>query len=123
MVNPLVTNGVRLAGISTAIPANTQDNAGLHFVSESIRNELIQKIGMRFRRVAPPDLTASDLCQASVERLLPELGWNPSEVGIIVFVSQTPDHLIPGSAPVLIEPFEKNEPSDSITKSMSPFWS
>ena len=57
-----------------------------------------QSTGVSNRRVANPPMCTSDLCQAAAQRLLSELGWAPSEVGGLVFVSQTPDHVLPATS-------------------------
>lgn len=57
--------------------------------------------GAENRRVAPPETTTSDLCFAAAETLLETLGWSPDSVGILVFISQTPDHLMPATSCLL----------------------
>ncbi|MCB9185954.1 MAG: ketoacyl-ACP synthase III [Flavobacteriales bacterium] len=91
-------HNVRFAGIAAAVPQQREDNAELTSLSEKSKNEIINQVGIRYRHVAPTGVTAADLCEASAKPLLNELGWDPLEVGILVFVSQTPDHIVPGTA-------------------------
>lgn len=91
-------HNVRVAGIAAAVPCNREDNTELISLTEKSRNEIVKQVGIRYRHVAPEGITAADLCQASAKPLLEELGWNPSEIGILVFVTQTPDHIVPGTA-------------------------
>jgi 3-oxoacyl-[acyl-carrier-protein] synthase-3 len=55
-------------------------------------------VGIRYRRVAPAGVTASDLCVEAAKKLLTELSWKPSEISVLVFITQTPDYLIPNTA-------------------------
>jgi len=97
-LNPLVAKGVRMVGLSAAVPQNKEDNQELNSLSKRSKKEIIEQVGIRFRHVAPDSITASDLCEAAAEKLLTELNWEAKDVGLLVFVSQTPDHLVPGSA-------------------------
>ncbi|MBI1286626.1 MAG: ketoacyl-ACP synthase III [Flavobacteriales bacterium] len=89
---------VRFAGIAAAVPKQREDNAELTSLSEKSKNEIINQVGIRYRHVAPDGVTAADLCEASAKPLLKELGWSASEIGILIFVTQTPDHIVPGTA-------------------------
>lgn len=87
-----------MVGLSAAVPKNREDNQALDSLSDKAKKEIVQQVGIRFRHVAPDAVTASDLCETAARKLLTELKWNAEDVGILVFVSQTPDHLVPGSA-------------------------
>lgn len=89
---------VRLAGISASLPAQEQDNAELELLTERERGQLLKTVGIRTRRIAPAGMCASDLCVAAAERLLQSLNWKAEAVEALVYVTQTPDHSIPGTA-------------------------
>lgn len=90
--------GVALRGIAAAVPSGKEDNAELESLSEKSKKEIIERVGIRYRHVADTETTASDLCLASAEKLLNELSWDSADVGLLIFVTQTPDHIVPGSA-------------------------
>jgi len=94
----LSISGVALRGIAAAVPSGKEDNAELESLSEKSKKEIIERVGIRYRHVADTETTASDLCLASTEKLLNELSWDSADVGMLVFVTQTPDHIVPGSA-------------------------
>ncbi len=102
-MSELSVSGVQLKGLSVAVPSNKIDNAQLTSLSERNRQEIIKQVGIRYRYVADKQVTAADLCFASTEKLLAELGWDADDVGLLVFVSQTPDHTVPGTATQLQE--------------------
>jgi len=84
--------------LAAAVPKNREDNQDLDKLSEKIRAEIIERVGIRYRHVALEGLTASDLCETSASKLLSRLKWKNEDVGLLVFVSQTPDHIVPGTA-------------------------
>jgi 3-oxoacyl-[acyl-carrier-protein] synthase-3 len=92
---------IRVKGISAAVPKQTEDNNDFNLLSESERKLFISTVGIRYRRVAPQNITASDLCLAATEKLMDELGWGRDEIKLLVFVTQTPDYIIPNTASVL----------------------
>jgi len=52
-------------------------------------------------RIAPPGVCASDLCQYGLQRLLNEGTLKKEEIGALIFVSQTPDYIMPPTSNVL----------------------
>jgi 3-oxoacyl-[acyl-carrier-protein] synthase-3 len=60
--------------------------------------KISQSTGVRQRRVAPNGTCTSDLCLAAAERLLDQLGWSRDSVELLVFVSQTPDYVLPATS-------------------------
>jgi 3-oxoacyl-[acyl-carrier-protein] synthase-3 len=94
----LSISGISIKGISVAVPSNREDNSTLDSISERSRNEILNQVGIRYRHVAEETTTAADLCFFSAEKLLEDLNWASTEIGLMVFVSQTPDYLVPGSA-------------------------
>ena len=95
---------VRIAGFAAGVPKNVADN--LHpseddvVSSEYSPEDFVKTTGVKERRVSF-ELTTSDLCYAAAEKLISDLGWDKSEIGSIVFVSQTPDYILPATACIL----------------------
>src|SRR5690606_39547627 len=50
------------------------------------------------RRPVGGELCSSDFCLAAAERLIDELGWARDTIESLVFVSQTPDYLLPATS-------------------------
>ncbi len=92
---------VAVKGISAAVPATAADNNDFELLTEKERALFINTVGIRYRRIAPAQVTASDLCLHAAEKLLNDLQWNREEVKILVFVTQTPDYIIPNTASLL----------------------
>ena len=90
--------GVRLAGIATAVPAARTEVQPTPTVSASDLTKVTASTGVKARHIAPAEVCTSDLCLAAAERLLQSLGWDRSSVDLLVFVTQTPDYVLPATA-------------------------
>jgi 3-oxoacyl-[acyl-carrier-protein] synthase-3 len=93
--------GMRINGIAAAVPEGKEDNRNYDRISEAERNLLIKTTGIATRHIAKPGTTTSDLCQAAAEKLIAELKWDRSEIDLVVFVSQSPDHYLPATSILL----------------------
>lgn len=91
-------SNVRLKGISACLPSQFELNSELSLFSEKEKSQLIKNIGIDSRRVAPKNVSARLLGQEAANLLLENLKWSPESIDLLIFVSQTPDHLIPGSS-------------------------
>jgi 3-oxoacyl-[acyl-carrier-protein] synthase-3 len=88
----------KLAGIACSHPAHrlTTDELALKLDVQARRIQMMT--GIEERRIAPAGMCASDLCADAAERLLADLFWEKHSVDGIVFVSQTPDYILPATA-------------------------
>lgn len=94
-------NGARVCGIAAAVPTYAEDNLQYSALTESERAMLVKTTGVRMRHIAKNGVTTSDLCYASAEQLISRLGWNKDEIGLLIFVSQSPDYFLPATSIVL----------------------
>jgi 3-oxoacyl-[acyl-carrier-protein] synthase-3 len=95
---------MRMAGLASAVPSQSLsylETARLGNVTDEEATKIAGSVGVQRRHVAPPSLCASDLCCAAAEKLLAELGWERSSVEALIFVTQTPDYLIPANSACL----------------------
>jgi len=63
----------------------------------------IDQVGVVERHCAIHDgsVCTSDLCYEAADKLLNELGWDRSEIGLLVFVSHSQDYKLPATACIL----------------------
>lgn len=94
---------VAIRGIAAAVPKNKVSNFDLDGFEADELKKLVDTVGIEFRREALPNQCASDLCLAAVNKLIDDLKWNRSEIDALFFVSQTPDHILPGSSIYMVE--------------------
>lgn len=90
--------GIKISGISAAVPVKKEFNADYQWISVKERESLIKNIGVESRRVAEKGTTTSDLCVVAAEKLLNDLNWDKTEVEVLIFVSQSRDYLVPTTA-------------------------
>jgi 3-oxoacyl-[acyl-carrier-protein] synthase-3 len=97
----LKTSRARVAGIACTFPKQevTTGDTATRLGSDAKR--VVAMTGIESRRVAPPDLCASDLCADAAERLLADLSWDKSSISALIFLSQTPDYILPATACIL----------------------
>lgn len=94
-------SGLTIRGISAALPTQTEDNETLSLIPERERKTFIEQTGIRYRRIAPTGITAADLCIKAATPLLEKLNWQATDIDILIFITQTPDYIIPFTAAVI----------------------
>jgi 3-oxoacyl-[acyl-carrier-protein] synthase-3 len=93
---------VAVAGVVSAIPKRIVRNEFFEaqYSKEDIAN-VVKMIGVSERRWVNSGETTADLCLLAARDLMAGLGWAADDIGILVFVSQTPDYALPATACVL----------------------
>ncbi len=94
---------VKVKGISACVPKHRMDNKKLVLLGGSAeRQKFIETTGIEFRHtVNGRNLTTADLSYEAALKLMISLGWEPSEIDCLIFVSQTPDYILPATACIL----------------------
>jgi 3-oxoacyl-[acyl-carrier-protein] synthase-3 len=106
---------IRIAGISAGVPKHIEKTVST--TSKYEAESFIESTGVKEKRYSN-DFTTSDLCQAAAERLLDDLKWNKDEIDALIFVSQTPDYILPATACVLHGKMELNKDCFSLDISL-----
>lgn len=91
-------SGVRLAGLASAVPdceRTLADSAPIF--GETEVQKISESIGVKTRQATFGGICTSDLCFASSDRLLDDLGWARDSVDALIFISQTPDYRLPAT--------------------------
>lgn len=92
---------VRIAGISACVPKQEVDNMDYKWISKKERETFIKQVGVRKRRMIEEGTTASDLCYKAAEKLLEQIKWEKEDIEALIFVTQSPDYIIPSTAIIL----------------------
>lgn len=94
----------RIRGISVVVPEreiSLLDDPLLYDGDQKRINRVVNSSGFLKRRIADVDVTASDLCFSAAEDLFTALDISRSSIDALIFVSSTPDYLMPATAYVL----------------------
>ena len=97
-------SSVRLAAVSAVVPADAvriEDELQYFDGDLEMARRLTRISGLDVRRKAPEGVTASDLCAQAAERLFEETAIPKESVEAVLFVSHSPDYLLPASASIL----------------------
>lgn len=94
--------GIKITGLVTAVPDNQVpvDTFIERFGEEAV-NKFTEGTGIHSIYNALPDQTASDLAYAAAEELFKREAIDKNQIGVMVFVTQSPDYRRPSSACVL----------------------
>ena len=97
-----VLENIAIRGVSCAVPENRVDNSAFinHFGTEVVEG-FTKMTGVISRYITLPEQTASDLAFVAASRLLESIGWLRDTIEGIIFVTQTPDYILPATACVL----------------------
>lgn len=94
----------KISGILTVLPSKEiyfEDEMHNYNFSESKSLKLKQAMGFNKKRVAPVGVTSSDLCIYGLQYLIDNKFINKSEIDAIVFISQSPDYIMPPTSNVI----------------------
>ena len=97
-------NNVSIKGISTVVPEKElilTDDKSLYDGDEKKIKRVINSSGFLKRRVTDENVMTSDLCFAAAEDLIKNLNVNKEEIDALLFISYTPDYLMPATSYVL----------------------
>jgi 3-oxoacyl-[acyl-carrier-protein] synthase-3 len=92
---------VKLKGLSTCVPNQVVKNTNdiIQPVNYDAKS-FVKSTGVATRHLSDK-LTTSDLCFKASEKLISELGWERNSIDALIFVSQSPDYLLPATACIL----------------------
>lgn len=96
----LQVNNVEIVGMAAAVPSIIEENVNIYKKWGGYDN-FVATTGIERHRKSSPSICSSDLCQAAAEKLIAELGWEKDSIDALVFVSQTPDYILPATSAIL----------------------
>ncbi|MCO5238387.1 MAG: ketoacyl-ACP synthase III [Chitinophagaceae bacterium] len=98
----LQNRNVALKGIAACVPRRARKNADNPYYTQNEISAFVQNVGVEEFRTSTADVCTSDLCVAAAEKLIEEMCTDRNDIGILVFVSQTPDYyFLPNTACII----------------------
>jgi len=92
----------RIVGIATHLPSRVLGNEFLAAVfPEWPAAKILDKTGIRERRIAAPDETAGDLAAQAAQKLFQAQRVAPDSIDFLILCTQAPDYILPTTACLL----------------------
>jgi 3-oxoacyl-[acyl-carrier-protein] synthase III len=89
---------VEIAATGRYLPERVLTNADLERMVDTTDDWIVERTGIRERRIAAADMGAADMGAAASRIALERAGIVPGEVDVIVLSTATPDRLLPSTA-------------------------
>ncbi|MCR4398984.1 MAG: ketoacyl-ACP synthase III [Firmicutes bacterium] len=88
----------RLLGVGSYVPDKVLSNFDLERMVDTTDAWIVERTGIRERRIAPESMATSDLATRAAEGALEFAGRSASEVDLIIVATVTPDMMFPSTA-------------------------
>ena len=104
MIGNATSNGrVSITGIGSYAPQRVMKNDELAQIVDTSDEWIVERTGIRERRVAAPEEALSDLALPAATDALGQAGLKPSAVDLIIVATVTPDMLFPSTGAILAD--------------------
>ncbi len=96
------SKNIKIAGMTCVVPKNKVTVKSFSNVfGDEVTTKFSTATGIKEMYKALPEQTASDLATAAGERLFEQMEIKPSDIGLMLLVTQSPDYRRPSSASVV----------------------
>jgi len=104
VIGTATSNGrVSITGIGSQAPARVMTNEELAQMVDTSDEWIVERTGIRERRVAAPDEAMSDLALPASLEALAQAGVNAADLDLIVVATVTPDMFFPSTGAILAD--------------------
>ena len=94
-------SGFSLLGTGRHLPGRPYTNHDLARVMDTDDAWITQRTGIKQRHFCPEGVGASDLALPAARQAIEAAGLTPDDIDYVLFNTMTPDHVFPGSGPIL----------------------
>jgi 3-oxoacyl-[acyl-carrier-protein] synthase III len=94
-------SGITIVGSGRYLPGKPYTNQDLARVMDTSDEWIRQRTGIEQRHFCPEGQGASDLAVPAAQLALESAGRTAADLDYIIFNTMTPDHILPGSGPLL----------------------
>jgi 3-oxoacyl-[acyl-carrier-protein] synthase-3 len=91
-------NSIKIAGTGRALPERVLSNRDLEQLVDTTNEWILERTGIRERRIADTGTATSDLAALALERACRQAGVAPAELDVIIVATSTPDTVYPATA-------------------------
>jgi 3-oxoacyl-[acyl-carrier-protein] synthase-3 len=98
-------NGFRasITGIGAYVPERVLTNDELSKMVDTSDEWIIERTGIRERRIAAPEQALSDLCRPAIEEALAQAGAAAGSIDLLIVATVTPDMAFPSTGAILAD--------------------
>jgi 3-oxoacyl-[acyl-carrier-protein] synthase-3 len=93
-----ITPASRILGTGHYLPSIVRTNADIEKMVETSDQWIIERTGIRERRIAPPEIVTSDMATAAAKQALEAAELSASDLDMILVATVTPDMPMPATA-------------------------
>jgi 3-oxoacyl-[acyl-carrier-protein] synthase III len=100
---------VSITGLGSHVPERVLTNDDLSKMMDTSDEWIVERTGIRERRIAAPEEALSDLALPAAREALADAGLEGPEVDLIIVATVTPDMAFPATAAILADELGANE--------------
>ncbi len=93
-----MTHYARIVGTGGYLPAMVRTNDEIALRVDTSDSWIRERTGIRERRIASPEETASSMGEIAALQAIEAAGWTPDMIDLIVMATSTPDRVFPSAA-------------------------
>jgi 3-oxoacyl-[acyl-carrier-protein] synthase-3 len=94
---------VGITGVGVQVPERVLTNHDLERMVDTSDQWIVERTGIRERRIARDDEAASDLAIPAARQALEQAGVAPEELDLVIVATSTPDMLFPSTGAIVAE--------------------
>ena len=99
------TNGkpISITGLRCHVPERILDNNELSTIVDTNDEWIVERTGIRERRIAAEDEALTDICLPAARRALEMAGADPASIDLLIVATVTPDMAFPSSSALMAD--------------------
>jgi len=103
MIGPVTSSSARITGWGTALPDKVVTNHDLEDTLDTSDAWIVERTGIRERRIAAPDEALTDLALPAARAALAQAGVQARDLDLLVCATVTPDMMFPTASALLAD--------------------
>jgi len=94
---------ISITGLGCHVPERVLDNAELSTIVDTNDAWIVERTGIRERRIAADDEALTDICMPAARRALEMAGADPASIDLLIVATVTPDMAFPSSSALIAD--------------------
>ena len=94
---------IGITGLGTHVPDRVLTNAELAEIVDTSDEWIVDRTGIRERRIASQDEALTDIARPAIEDALADAGVEPADIDLLICATVTPDMMFPTSSAILAD--------------------